>query len=156
MENKNNKGGQGFQQKKPFQRPFQRPLQTRTLRNDTPVGQSAQSTQSAQSSANASGHRIVLGKAARRAMQGGKGHVEHKSYTSVPRPANTARPSFGSAKSAFGSGRSSFGASKPHTPSKPAPKHIAGARMNVIKKVGKLIHIGSKKGGYWLVIDPHE
>jgi predicted HTH transcriptional regulator len=25
-----------------------------------------------------------------------------------------------------------------------------------LKKVGKLIHIGSKKGGYWLVIDPHE
>ena len=25
-----------------------------------------------------------------------------------------------------------------------------------LKKVGKLIHIGSKKGGYWLVVDPHE
>jgi ribonuclease J len=139
MENKNNKGGQGFQQKKPFQRPlqkqfqrsFQRPLQTRTLRNDAPAVQSAQTGQSAQSSANASGHRIVLGKAARRALQGGKGHVEHKSYTSVPRPANPSR--------------SAFGASKPHTSTKVAPKHVAGARMNVIKKVGKLMPRHSPK-----------
>ncbi len=147
MENQNNKN-----QNTPRPKFSPRPMQTRILRNDT-SGQPAAHTGATSgttahastmpSTTNSQGHRIVLGKAARRAMANG------------PRPAFTgnrpvmAKPSFNkpAATTPMTSPRPQH--VSPHSPShnpthnsgpRPATKpHIAGARMDVVRKVGKMM-----------------
>ena len=122
---------------------FHRQAQTRILRTDNIVaGNSAtngsigltNSAGTAPSSTNSQGHRIVLGKAARRALaNGGRPHQAstHTAYTNTNSHAQRAP--------AHNSHNQSAVHSHNATPRMSTKPHIAGARMDVVRKVGKLM-----------------
>ena len=123
---------------------FRRPAQTRILRNDNlATGGSAANTASsggtpsvsgpaAIATTNAQGHRIVLGKAARRAMANGN----RPTHPNAPRPQHGGHPTHGG--HSMNSSRSTHNAPNA-TPRMSTKPHIAGARMDIVRKVGKMM-----------------
>ncbi len=149
MENKNqnnrNNGGPRF---------YRHPAQTRILRNDgksnpsltTATNQTTKPSSPAlntvsHGTTNAQGHRIVLGKAARKALANG-GRIGGASRPHIAGSSQQAPQSghhHGQERSHGNRGTHNMRSSVNVTPRMSTKPHIAGARMDIVRKVGKLM-----------------